>query len=159
MRALAIALLITLAGGSVRAQSAPTTTLGPRSETSPGAQQLYERERKSPGLALTLETLCPIAGAGTLYAGREGDKAGFLAILSGLSAGAAVGSVFWLLHLDAQHSSGVSRAENDVYTGAAITVLVTSGIVYLLARASGISLASQATDEYNGELQQRLLAP
>jgi hypothetical protein len=103
--------------------------------------------------------LCPIAGAGPLYVGRDGDRAGFLAVLSGVSAGAAVGSVFWLLHLNDQHPSGASRVENDFYQGAAITVLVTSGIIYLLARASGISLASESADLHNLELRQRLAAP
>ena len=163
MRALAVALLITLTAGSVHAQTAPgTTTLGPHATTTapPQALQLqYDREKKSPALAVTLETLCPIAGAGALYAGRDGDKAGFLAVLSGLSGGVAAGSVLWLLHLNSEHTSGASRVENDFYQGAAITALVTSGIVYLLARASGISLASLATDQHNEELRQRLAAP
>ena len=163
MRVFAVALLITLTAGSVRAQtSPPTTTLGPRPAptSSPRTLQLqYDRARKSPGLALTLETLCPIAGAGTLYVGRDGDKAGFLAVLSGLSGAVAAGSVLWLLHLNNEHTSGASRVENDVYQGAAITALVTSGIIYLLARASGISLASQSVDTYNEELRQRLAAP
>jgi len=160
MRAVVAALLITLAAGSVRAQTAPTTTLPPPvPPASQVAQQTYQREKKSPGLAVTLETLCPIAGAGSLYVGRDGDKAGVLAGLSGVAAGVGVGSVFWLLHTENQHPSGVSRAENDTYEGIAITLLVTSGIVYLLARASGISLASQGADEHNEELRQRLAAP
>lgn len=162
MRSLAVAVLITLTAGSVRAQALPaTTTLGPQQPTAPSAaaRQQYDREKKSPGLALTLETLCPIAGAGPLYVGRDGDKAGFLAVLSGLSGAAAAGSVLWLLHLNGEHTSGAARVENDAYQGAAITLLITSGIVYLLARASGISLASQSADLYNEELRQRLAAP
>jgi len=161
MRALAIALLITLTATFARAQTTPTTTLGPRQNTVPSdaARHEYDREKKSPGLAVTLETLCPIAGAGPLYVGRDGDKAGFLAVLSGVSGGAAAGSLLWLLHLNEQHTSGASRVENDFYQGTAITLLITSGIVYLLARASGISLASQSADLHNEELRQRLAAP
>lgn len=162
MRALTVALLITLTAASVRAQTTPTTTLGPRQAPSLSpevAQRQYQRDRKSPALAVTLETLCPIAGAGPLYVGRDGDRAGFLAVLSGLSGAAAAGSVIWLLHLNDQHTSGASRIENDAYQGAAITLLATSGIIYLLARASGISLASQSADLYNDELRQRLAAP
>ena len=160
MRPLAVALLITLAAGSVRAQTAPTTTLGPQTQApSPAAVKLYEHDMKSPGLAVTLETLCPIAGAGPLYVGRDGDRAGFLAVLSGISGGAALGSVFWLLHLNNEHPSGASRVENDFYQGTAITLLVTSGIVYMLARASGISLASESANAHNDELRLRLSAP
>jgi|SRR3569623_1708507 len=161
MRALIVASLITLTASSVRAQALPTTTLGPRpSMVSPEAtQRQYERDRKSPALAVTLETLCPIAGAGPLYVGRDGDRAGFLAVLSGLSGAAAAGSVLWLLHLNGEHTSGAARIENDAYQGAAITLLVTSGIVYLLARASGISLASESANLYNDELRQRLATP
>src|SRR3569623_182086 len=161
MRALVIALLITLTAPSARAQPTPTTTLGPRQTTVPSdaARHEYDREKKSPGLAVTLETLCPIAGAGPLYVGRDGDKAGFLAVLSGVSGGAAAGSVLWLLHLNGEHTSGAARIENDAYQGAAITLLVTSGIVYLLARASGISLASASVFFYNDELRQRLATP
>lgn len=119
----------------------------------------YAHERKSPGLALTLEALCPIAGAGSLYTGTEGDKAGFLAILSTLGAGAAVGSVLWLIHLDGEHTSGVSRAALDLEQSAAISVLATAGVVYLLARVSGLALASESTDAFNLDLQRRLAAP
>jgi len=161
MRALAVALLITLTAASARAQMTPTTTLGPRQSTVPSqaARLEYDREKKSPALAITLETLCPIAGAGPLYVGRDGDRAGFLAVLSGISGGVAAGSLLWLLHLNNQHTSGASRVENDFYQGTAITVLITSGIVYLLARASGISLASQSADLHNEELRQRLATP
>ena len=162
MRALAVALLLTLTAGSVRAQALPsTTTLGPHQTMAPSeaAREQYQRESKSVTLAVTLETLCPIAGAGPLYVGRDGDRAGFLAVLSGLSGAAAAGSVLWLLHLNAEHTSGAARIENDAYQGAAITLLATSGIIYLLARASGISLASESANLYNDELRQRLAAP
>lgn len=161
MRAVAIALLLTLTAASARAQTTPTTTLGPHQNVVPSdaARHAYDREKKSPALAVTLETLCPIAGAGPLYVGRDGDRAGFLAVLSGVSGGVAAGSLLWLLHLNDQHTSGASRVENDFYQGTAITLLVTSGIVYLLARASGISLASQSAELHNEELRQRLAAP
>lgn len=159
-----MALLITLTAASARAQSmpaTPTTTLGPGQLNVPSdaARQQYNREKKSPALAVTLETLCPIAGAGPLYVGRDGDRAGFLAVLSGVSGGVAAGSLLWLLHLNDQHTSGASRVENDFYQGTAVTLLITSGIVYLLARASGISLAAQSADLHNEELRQRLAAP
>src|ERR1700709_2168139 len=99
MRALAVVVLITLAGGSGHAQSAPTTTmLAPHPEPlAPGAaEKIYAHDRKSPALAVTLETLCPIAGAGSLYVGREGDKAGFLAVMSGVAGGGGAGSGVWL---------------------------------------------------------------
>jgi hypothetical protein len=149
-------LLVILAAGPASAQGAPPPipSLQPLS-----AQQQYERGRKSPALALTLEALCPIAGAGTLYTGTEGDKAGFLAVLSAISAGAGVGSVLWLIHLDGEHATGASRAALDVEQGAAISVLVTAGLVYILARASGLSLASESTDAFNQDLQRRLLIP
>ena len=158
MRAVVTAvLLVMLAVGPASAQTAPPPAVPSLQPLS--AQQQYERGRKSPALALTLEALCPIAGAGTLYTGTEGDKAGFLAVLSAISAGAGVGSVLWLIHLDGEHATGASRAALDVEQGAAISVLVTAGLVYILARASGLSLASQSTDAFNQDLQRRLLVP
>lgn len=155
-------LLVALVGGPASGQMAASSPVPPSpvppSQPSP-ARLRYEQERKSPGLALTLEALCPIAGAGTFYTGTEGDKAGFLAGLSAVAAGAGVGSVLWLVHLDGQHASGGSRAVLDVDQGAAISVLVTAGLVYLLARASGLSLASEATDAFNLDLQRRLALP
>ena len=132
---------------------------GPAGEVPPSPAQLrYEHERKSPGLALTIEGLCPIAGAGSIYTGTGGDQAAFLAVLSGLAAGAAVGSVFWLVHLDGQSASGVSRATLDLEQGVAISALVTAGLVYILARASGLSLAYEAADTFNRDLLRRLAA-
>jgi hypothetical protein len=158
MRVVTVALLVGLVSGSARAQTTPPPAPPPAASRSPGQQQ-YERERKSPGLALTLEALCPLAGAGTIYTGTEGDKAAFLAVVSGLSAGAGVASVFWLIHLDREHPGGASRAVLDTEQGAAISILVTAGLVYLLTRASGLSLASQSTDAFNDDLQRRLAPP
>jgi len=52
----------------------------------PTPEALYQQQKKSVALAVTLEALCPIAGAGALYAG-DGDKGTLLAILSTASAG------------------------------------------------------------------------
>ena len=144
MRSIATVLLLMLVWRPGYAQTAPTST-----------QKQYERQKKSPALAVTLEALCPIAGAGGFYAG-ETDKATFLAILSAVAAGAGVGSVFWLIHLDHEHPSGASRAAVEVEQGAAISVLVTAVVFYLLARASGLALAPEATASFNLDLQQRL---
>jgi hypothetical protein len=152
------ALLVGLTVGSARAEAEPVAPVTPLASPSP-AELRYARERKSLGLALTLEALSPIAGAGSLYAGTEGDKAAFLAVLSALAAGAAVGGVFWLVHLDGESASGVSRAALDLEQGGAISMLVTAGLVYVLARASGLSLASDATDAFNRDLQRRLAVP
>jgi hypothetical protein len=119
------------------------------------AEKEYERQKKSPALAVTLEALCPIAGVGGFYAGESG-KATFLAILSAVAGGAGVGSVLWLIHLDGEHASGASRVAVDVQQGAAISLLVTAAATYLLARASGLALASEATESFNLELRQRL---
>jgi hypothetical protein len=133
----------------------PVAPLVPALDPS-AAQRQYERARKSPALALTLEAICPIAGAGTIYTGTEGDKAGFLAVLSALTAGAGVGAALWFIHLDGEHAGGVSRATLDAEQGAALTVLATAGLVYLVARVSGLSLASDATEAFNEELLRRL---
>jgi hypothetical protein len=144
MRSIAMVLLLMLVCRSGQAQT-----------PAPSRQQQYEQQRKSPALALTIEALCPIAGMGGFYGG-ETDKATLLAVLSGVTGGLAVGSVLWLIHLDNQNSSGVGQVTTPVQQGAAISVLVTSAVVYLLARASGLVVASEATTSYNLDLQQRL---
>jgi hypothetical protein len=144
MRTIALVLLLLLVARSGYAQPIPTP-----------AQQRYAQEKKSAALAVTLEALCPIAGAGALYAG-ETDRVTFLAILSTVAAGAGVGSVFWLIHLDHEHPSGASRYVVYTEQGAAISLLVTAAVFYLIARASGLVLASEATTSFNLELQQRL---
>ena len=130
-----------------------------RAQTMPGpAAQTYQAESKSAALAVTLEALSPIAGMGAFYA-HDTDRATLLAIISVVAAGAGVGSAFWLIHLDSQHPTGVDRAFQDTEQGTAITVLVTAGIVYLVARISGLALASQATAEFNENLRQGLSLP
>jgi hypothetical protein len=119
---------------------------------------LYQQQKKSVGLALTLEALCPIAGAGAFYAG-DSDKATVLAILSAASAGAAVGSAFYLIHLSHQNPSGVEHVLSDVESGTAWTVLVAGGLIYLVTRISGLSLAPDAVTAFNANLQQQLGVP
>jgi len=121
----------------------------------PTPEALYQQQKKSVALAVTLEALCPIAGAGALYAG-DGDKGTLLAILSTASAGAAVGSLFWLIHLDGQHPGGAGRVFADMQSGVAWTGLVAGGAVYLLTRISGLSLAPDAVGTFNVDLRQRL---
>lgn len=144
MRSIATVVLLLLLARSSHAQTPALSR-----------QQQYEQQRKSPALALTIEALSPIAGVGGFYAG-ETDKATLLAIFSGVSGGVAAGSVFWLLHLDGQNSNGVEHVANRVEQSAAISLLVTSALVYLLVRASGLALASEATNTYNVDLQERL---
>ena len=116
----------------------------------------YEQQKKSVALAVTLEAVCPIAGAGAFYAG-ETDKGTLLAIISAASAGVAVGSVFYLLHLDHQNPSGrVDRVFSDIEGGAAWTGLVVGGVIYFLTRLSGLSLAPDAVGAFNVDLQQQL---
>src|ERR1700690_1776174 len=87
----------------------------------PTPEALYQQQKKSPALAVTLEALCPIAGAGALYAGEEGDKGAFLAILSAVSGGVGAGSVLWLIHLGHEHPTNASRVFVDAEQGAAIS--------------------------------------
>lgn len=155
MRTITAMLLVLFSAGTAQAQVLAAPPSQP-TITPAEAQARYEHERKSPGLALTLEAVSPIAGMGTYYTGTETDKATFLAITTTIAAAAGVGGVFWLIHLDREHPSGGERALVDFEQATAISLLVTSGLVYLLSRASGLSLASQATDSYNEELQRRL---
>ena len=115
----------------------------------------YDRQKKSPALALTMEALCPIAGIGGFYGG-DTDKATLLAVISGVAAGVGVGSVLWLVHLDGQDSGGFGAVAKSAAQGTAISLLVTSAVVYLLSRASGLAVASDATAAYNADLQLRL---
>lgn len=118
-------------------------------------QEQYHQQKKSPALALTIEALSPIAGVGGFYAG-DTDKATLLAVFSGVAGGVAVGSVFWLVHLDDRSSNGVAGVATKVEQSAAVSLLVTSALVYLLVRASGLALASEATHSFNLDLQERL---
>jgi hypothetical protein len=127
-----------------------------RAETAPApvsAEQRYAAQKKSVALAVTLEALSPIAGMGAFYA-HDTDRSTVLAIVSVVAAGAGVGAAFWLIHLDGQHPTGVDRVIQDSEQGTAITVLVTAAIVYLVARISGLALASEATAEFNDNLRQ-----
>jgi hypothetical protein len=147
MRTFAATLLgLLLAAQPVLAQAIPTP------------EALYQKQKKSVALGVTLEAICPIAGIGAFYAG-DSDKGTFLAILSGLTGGAAVGAAFYLIHLSHENAGGVDRVVNDAETGAAWTVLVVGGVVYLLARASGLSYAPDAVTAFNTDLQQRIGVP
>jgi hypothetical protein len=126
-----------------------------RAETAPApvsAEQRYAAQKKSVALAVTLEALSPIAGMEAFYA-HDTDRATVLAIVSVVAAGAGVGAAFWLIHLDGQHPTGIDRVIQDSEQGTAITVLVTAAIVYLVARISGLALASEATAEFNDNLR------
>ncbi len=127
-------------------------------EAPPSPEVQFQHQKKSVVLAVTLEVLCPIAGAGAFYAG-EGDRATALAVLSAISAGATVGSVFYLIHLSHQSPSGAGRVFHDVESGTAWTGLVVGGALYLLTRVSGLSLAPDAVTSFNADLQQRLGLP
>ena len=124
-------------------------------QTQEQRQEQYDRQKKSPALALTMEALCPIAGVGGFYAG-ERDRPTLLAVISGVAAGVGVGSVLWLVHLDGQDSGGFGAVTKSASQGTAISLLVTSSLVYLLTRVSGLALASEATGAYNADLQARL---
>ena len=145
MRSIALVLLLVVV--TARAARAQTPALS--------RQQQYQQQKKSPAFALSIEALSPIAGMGGFYAG-ETDKATLLAILSGVSGGVAAGSIFWLVHLDDQNEGGVAGVANHVEQGAAISLLVSSALVYLLVRISGLALASEATTSFNVDLQERL---
>jgi hypothetical protein len=130
-----------------------------RAQTAPGAAaQAYQAQKKSVALAVTLEVLSPIAGMGAFYA-HDTDRATFLAIASAVAAGAGVGAGFWLIHLDGQHETGANQVIEDAEQGAAISLLATAAIVYLVARISGIVLAPEATAEFNDNLRQGLGLP
>jgi hypothetical protein len=134
---------------------ASLTSLAQRNAT---PQAAYEQQKKSTALALTLEALCPLAGAGAFYAG-DSDRGTVLAISSTISAGAAVGAAFYLLHLSHQSPTEVEGVVSDALRGTAWTVLVVGGVFYLLTRLSGLSLAPDAVAAFNADLQQRVGAP
>ena len=149
----------------IRAQTAPAldaAQVAAAEQRSAGAQasveQSYAAQKKSVALAVTLEALSPIAGMGAFYA-HDTDRATVLAIVSVVAAGAGVGSAFWLIHLDGQHPTGFDQVVQDSEQGTAITVLVTAAIVYLVARISGLALASEATAAFNDTVRQDLGLP
>jgi hypothetical protein len=146
VQAAAALLCLLLVSGSAAADGIPTP------------QQLYDRQKKSVALGVTLEALCPIAGAGALYAGDD-DKATVLGILSAAGAGATVGSGLYLLHLSHQNSSGADHVVADLESGTAWTVFVAAGALYLITRISGLALAPDAVEAFNLDLQQRIGVP
>ena len=130
----------------------------PQSPPPPDPRQQYALRDKSPALALTLELICPLAGAGVLYA-RDTDKALVLGGLSILALGAGAGSAYALLHFGNQHPTGTDRVILDVEQGAAVTVLVGAVVSYLILRISGLVLAPRAVAAFNADLQQQLGIP
>ena len=146
MRTLAVVLCCLLLASPSRAQSAPTP------------QERYEQEKKSAALALTLEALCPLAGAGALYA-HDTDRAAVLGILSGVALGAAAGSGLWLVHLDNERGSGVDRAFEDTERVGAVTLLIAAAVSYVVLRISGLALAPEALSSYNLKLRDQLGVP
>jgi hypothetical protein len=146
VRTIAVVLSCLLLASPALAQSAPTP------------QERYERQKKSAALALTLEALCPLAGAGALYA-RDTDKAAVLGILSLVALGAAAGSVLALVHLDNERGGGVDRAFGDAERAGAVTLLITAAVSYVVLRISGLALAPQASSSFNLKLRDQLGVP
>lgn len=144
------------------AQGAPAVADGQeqkaQKEQTEQKERQYQQQKKLGALAVTVEALCPVAGAGALYAG-DSDRGLALLILSTVAAGAAVGSAFELVHLSGQHPTGGDRVIFDVEQGAAWTVLVVAGVVYVASRISGLMLATEATESFNFTLRQRLGLP
>jgi len=138
--------------------AAAVTGPAARAQTAPAAAQRYEAQKKSTALAVTLEALSPIAGAGAFYA-HDTDRGLTLSITSALAIGVGVGSAFWLIHLDHQQESGFNRTVQDFEQGTAISLLVTAGIVYIVARVSGLVLAPEATAAFNDKLREDLGVP
>jgi hypothetical protein len=129
-----------------------------RAEPPPGAQEKFDHDKKSVGLAITLEAVSPIAGMGCFYAG-ENDKATALALISTGAIGAGAGGVFWFLHLEGEHGSGVGGVALNLEKSAAISLMVAAGVTYVISRISGLSLAPDATRAFNEDLRQRVGLP
>lgn len=129
-----------------------------RAEPPAGAQERFDHEKKSVGLAITLEAVSPIAGMGCLYGG-EGDRAVALALVSAGAIGAGAGGLFWFLHLQDQQGSGVGGVALDLEKSTAISLLVGGAVTYVIARISGLSLAPDATRAFNEDLRQRVGLP
>lgn len=131
---------------------------GARADVPAGAEQRYEQQKKSVGLAIALEAISPIAGMGCFYGGVS-DQATVLSLVSAGAIGAGVGGAFWLIHVDNQHASGVGGVALSVEQGAAISLLVAAGVTYILARISGLALAPDATRTFNEDLRHRVGLP
>jgi hypothetical protein len=150
VRTLTVAACLLALAGRSRAEPPPPTS-----------EARYEEQRKSPALAVTLEAVSPIAGMGALYA-HDTDRGWLLAIVSTVAAGAGTGAVLWLVHLGNEPASGTyspSRFVHDTEEGSAIALLATSAIVYVVARVSGLALASDATEAFNERLRQETGTP
>jgi hypothetical protein len=135
-------------GATARAQSAPGVS----------AQETYEARKKSVPLAITLEALSPIGGAGVFYA-HDPTRGATIMVLSTLTAAAGVGAALWIGHLSGQQESGVNRVVQDVEEGTAISVLLTAAIFYVGFRAAGVAQAIESTNRYNDEVRQDLGLP
>jgi hypothetical protein len=135
-----------------------TVTGAARADPPPGAQERFDHEKKSVGLAVTLEAISPIAGMGCFYGG-ESDKATVLALVSTGAIGAGVGGAIWLVHLEGQSGGGFGGVTRNLEEGGAISLLVAAGVTYVITRISGLSLAPQATRAYNEDLRQRVGLP
>jgi len=146
VRVIVMALVLLAAAGRARA------------DVPAGAEQRFEHEKKSVGLAVALEAISPIAGMGCFYGGAS-DQATVLSIVSVGAIGAGVGGVFWLSHVDNQHASGFSGVALSAEQGAAISLLVAAGVTYILARISGLALAPDATRTFNEDLRHRVGLP
>src|SRR5205814_1372679 len=96
-------------------------------------------------IAVTAYVILNLEFAGAFYA-HDSDRGMTLAITSALAVGAGVGSAFWLIHLSHQQESGFDRTVQDFEQGTAISLLVTAGIVYVVARVSGLVLAPEAIE-------------
>ncbi len=134
------------------------TPAGAQTSPPPLVAQSYAAQEKSVALAVTLEALSPIAGMGAFYA-HDPERGTVLAVVSAVAAGAGVAAAFWLIHLDGQHPTGTDQVIQDVEQGTAISVLATAAIVYIVARISGLALASEATATFNENLRQGLGLP
>jgi hypothetical protein len=152
VRTLALLLCLLFVSKRCAAQGAPAAPADEQKE------KQYQQQKKSGALAVTLEALCPIAGLGVAYAG-DPSKALVLAILSAVTGGAATGAAFELIHLNGQHPTGGDRAVLDVEQGASWTVLVIAGVVYVVSRISGLTLAPETTEAFNLDLRGRLGLP
>lgn len=127
-------------------------------QTAPTPLERYEHEKKSAALGLTLEALCPLAGAGALYA-NDTDRAAVLGVLSVVALGAAAGAGFAVVQLGDQRASGADRAVRDLEYDGALSLLITAVVSYAVLRVSGLVLVPQSTSSFNMQLRDRLGVP
>ena len=124
----------------------------------PDPAQQYRAQSKSGALAMTLEALCPLAGAGVLYGG-DTEKAVVLGGLSAVAIGAGAGAIFALVHLGGQHPGGTERVLLDVEQGSAAALLAGAVVSYAILRISGLVLARRTVASFNAALQEQLGIP